>query len=63
MGPGLRELGKIENLLNPNLVPFRLTYRHSVMMKPHSLAIDWERNPVWKGVMAAPSVFANGFTM
>jgi hypothetical protein len=35
---GLRELGKIENSLNFNLVPLRVSYRHSFMMKPHSLA-------------------------
>jgi hypothetical protein len=60
---GLRELGKIKNSLNSNLVILRVTYQHSFMVKPHSLAIDWGRNPVWEGVMAAPSVFANSFTM
>jgi hypothetical protein len=38
MRHGLRELGKIENSLNFNPVPLRVTYRHSFMMKPNSLA-------------------------
>jgi len=59
---GLRVLGKIETSLNSNSVSLRITYRHSFMMKPRSPAIDWELNPVWKGVMAASPVFANRFT-